>query len=201
MGFFCFCFLTVRCRSVGRSVCVSLFTPDCEVMWLVSPAAAHADVSKTGGAINVSSGEAPFLEVRWPSKVCSVLLSVPHHRRHTLLHRSITDTHFCTSFMDTHTPAEASWMHTPAKVSWTHTPAEASEIHTSVLEKHHGHALLQKYHKQTLWSIMLDSCRSITNTHFRQSIIDRHSCRSLMDTHTTRSIPDTHDHGSSADTH
>lgn len=35
---------------------------------------AHIDVSKTGALINFSSGEAPFLEVQWPSKVCSVLL-------------------------------------------------------------------------------------------------------------------------------
>lgn len=36
-----------------------------------------SDVSKTGSLINVSSGEAPFWEVQWPSKVCSVLLLPP----------------------------------------------------------------------------------------------------------------------------
>lgn len=42
--------------------------------WRVFPAVAHIDVSKTGALINFSSGEAPFLEVQWPSKVWSVLL-------------------------------------------------------------------------------------------------------------------------------
>lgn len=56
----------------------------CNAVTPVSPAVAHTDVSKTGALINVSSGEAPFLEVQWPSKVCSVLLSLLQHHGYTL---------------------------------------------------------------------------------------------------------------------
>lgn len=49
----------------------------------------RSDVSKTGSLINVSSGEAPFLEVQWPSKVCSVLL-LPPTALWIYLHRSIS---------------------------------------------------------------------------------------------------------------
>lgn len=63
-------------------------TLDCEE-WesSVFPAMALIEVSKTGALINFSSGEAPFLEVQWPSKVCSVLLSLLQLYGSTLLHK------------------------------------------------------------------------------------------------------------------